>query len=120
MRFLLDENADLPLGNYLEQRGHDITSIAMDYTRSIQDEDVLSIANRERRILITNDKDFGALIYQQHLAHSGVVLFRLKDEGVPFKISRLADVIHLHSERLERSAAFVVVTDKRIRIRSHP
>ncbi len=78
MRFLLDENADLPLGDFLKQLGHDVTSIAKDYTRSIDDEDVLSIAIRERRIVITNDKDFGALVYQRHLAHSGIILFRLE------------------------------------------
>ena len=117
MRFLLDENVDLPLGEYLAKQGHDVTSIVRDYTRSIQDEDVLSLANRERRILITNDKDFGALIYQQSLSQWGVILFRMRDEDVPFKISRLTDVLHLHAERLEHFSAYVVVTDKRIRVR---
>jgi predicted nuclease of predicted toxin-antitoxin system len=120
MRFLLDENADLPLGDYLAKQGHDVTSIVRDYTRSIQDEDVLSIANHERRILITNDKDFGALIYQQSLPHSGVILFRMREEDVPFKISRLSDVLRAHAETLENSPAYIVVTDRRIRVRSHP
>ena len=116
---MLDENADLPLGEYLVEQGHDVTSIVRDYTRSIQDQDVLSLANRERRILITNDKDFGALIYQQSLPHAGVILFRMKEEDVPFKIARLTDVLRSHSETLENSSAYIVVTDNRIRVRSH-
>jgi predicted nuclease of predicted toxin-antitoxin system len=116
---LLDENADLPLGDYLVELGHDVTSIVRGYTRSIHDEDVLSLAHRERRILITNDKDFGALVYQQSLPHSGVILFRMRNEDVPFKIARLTDVLHSHAETLETPSAYIVVTDKRIRVRSH-
>jgi len=50
------------------------------YTRSIEDHEVLEIARAEDRILITNDKDFGELIYRQQLEHTGVILFRLRDE----------------------------------------
>jgi hypothetical protein len=37
MRFLLDESADLPLADYLRAKGHDVTTIVEDYTRSIKD-----------------------------------------------------------------------------------
>jgi len=80
MKFLLDENVDLPLGDYLNARGYDVTAVALDYTRSIEDHEVLEIARAEDRILITNDKDFGELIYRQQLEHTGVILFRLRDE----------------------------------------
>jgi predicted nuclease of predicted toxin-antitoxin system len=117
MRFLLDESADLPLADHLSQLGHDVTSIARDYTRSIEDEDVLSIANREQRILITNDKDFGELVYRLRLAHSGVILFRLRDESMAVKISRLNDVLGRYSGQLATYSAYVVVTNRRIRVR---
>jgi predicted nuclease of predicted toxin-antitoxin system len=116
MRFLLDENVDLPLGDYLSASGHDVTAVALDYTRSISDDEVLEIARTERRILITNDKDFGALIYQQQLEHAGVILFRLRDEDIPTKIARLEAVLALHAEALA-DAAYIVVTDTRIRVR---
>jgi predicted nuclease of predicted toxin-antitoxin system len=120
MRFLLDESADLPLAHHLRRLGHDVTSIVEDYTRSIEDEDVLSIANREQRILITNDKDFGELVYQRRLSHAGVILFRLRDDAIPVKISRLNDRLAQHSAQLETYASYVVVTDKRIRVRERP
>jgi len=80
MRFLLDENVDLPLADYLRARSYDVTAIATDYTRSIKDDQVLEIARNERRILITNDKDFGVLIYQENLPHTGVIFLRLRNE----------------------------------------
>jgi hypothetical protein len=51
MRFLLDENVDLPLKDFLEEQGYDATAIATDYTRSIKDQQVLTIAVAENRIL---------------------------------------------------------------------
>ena len=116
MKFLLDENVDLPLADYLNDLGHDATSIVSDYTRSIKDHEVLEIARSEHRILLTNDKDFGTLIYQQQLEHTGVIFFRLRDEDIPAKIARLEAVLSLHAEALA-NAAYIVVTDKRIRVR---
>lgn len=40
MRFLLDENVDLPLADYLNEQGHDATAVALDYSRSIKDDEV--------------------------------------------------------------------------------
>lgn len=52
MKFLLDENVDLPVVDYLTASGHDVTAVALDYVRSIKDHEVLEIARAEGRILI--------------------------------------------------------------------
>lgn len=49
------------------------------------DTDILSIANKDNRILLTTDKDFGELVFKEKLVHSGVILLRLKDESVENK-----------------------------------
>ena len=114
MRFLLDESADLPLAAHLQRLGHDVTSIVRDYTRSIEDAEVLGIAHREQRILITNDRDFGELIVRQGLPHAGVILFRLRNEDVPTKIRRLDHVLAYYTEQLDQ---FLVVTQHSVRVR---
>lgn len=63
MRFLLDESVEYRLAAYLSDHGHDVTAIAHDYPASIDDEVVLAIAEREQRILLTNDRDFGNLVF---------------------------------------------------------
>ena len=78
MKFLLDESADFPLAAFLTELGHDVTTILRDYTRSIEDTEVLSIARCEGRIVITNDLDFGELVVRHGQPHSGVILFRLE------------------------------------------
>lgn len=114
MKFLLDENVDFPLASFLITLGHDVKSIASDYTKSLGDADVLSLARKEKRILITNDLDFGELIVRQRLPHTGVILFRLGKEDLATKKSWLRTVLEKHTSQ---SQHFIVVTDHGIRIR---
>ena len=114
MKFLLDESADYPLAAFLRGVGHDVTAIAHDYPHALTDRQVLVIAVNEARILITNDHDFGELIFRQHLAHHGVILFRLGGEELPVKTAWLAHVLRVHSADL---LDFLVITDRGVRIR---
>jgi predicted nuclease of predicted toxin-antitoxin system len=114
MRFLLDESADFPLAAFLKQLGHDVTAIAHDYPQALSDLQVLAIAYQEQRILITNDHDFGELLFRRRLPHAGVILFRLGQEDLQTKQTWLLHVLRYHSESLQH---FMVVTNQKIRIR---
>lgn len=100
---------------FLRQRGFDTTSIVRDYTRSLRDREILEIARREERIIITNDKDFGELVYRLSLPHCGVILFRLEDEAIEIKRALLDQLLRQFGDRLPTS--FVVVTETKIRFR---
>lgn len=93
MRFLLDESAGARLAAYLTREGHEVTTIARDYAQGLTDRAVLAIAHAERRILITNDRDFGELVFRERQPHSGVILFRLTSVDLGSKIARLADLL---------------------------
>ena len=113
-RFILDESADLPLRTHLRAGGHDVTAIAHDYPGALADEDVLAIAVAEDRILITNDRDFGELVFRRQLPHRGVILFRLGNEAIPIKMRWLDHVLDAYADRLRE---FIVVTDRGVRVR---
>ena len=81
MKFLFDESVELRLSHSLKAQGHDVKTIITDYASSIEDAEVLKIAWSEQRILITNDKDFGELVFLYHHPHTGVILLRLKREN---------------------------------------
>ena len=42
-----------------------VETIAHDYPSALADQEVLSIAVKEKRVLITNDRDYGELIFRQ-------------------------------------------------------
>ena len=113
MRFLLDENIDVRLAADLAAAGHDVTAVARDYQHSLSDRDILSIAHAEGRVLITKDRDFGELIFREHLPHAGVVYLRMRG-NFSTQRKRLAAVIRDHAEQLHQ---FLVVTATTVRPR---
>ncbi len=119
MKFLLDQSADFRLIPHLCQLGHDVHVISRNYPPGLPDEDVLAIAREERRVLIVADRDFGELIFQQGVAHAGVIFFRLPGATLQAKIEQLTTVLNEYAEELERGE-FLVVTPGRIRIAGSP
>lgn len=77
MKFLFDQSADRRLLPYLQSLGHDVTAIGANYPSGLPDEEVLAIAQREQRILVADDRDFGELVFSKRQAHVGVIYFRL-------------------------------------------
>ena len=77
MKFITDENLGIKVPDYLKDLGFDIVSVAQ-IARGDPDKKVLEIANKQGRILITLDKDFGELVFKEKLIHAGVILLHLK------------------------------------------
>jgi len=61
MRFLADESCDFSVVRTLRSVDHDVIAIAEVSPR--EEDDVREKAVRDDRILITEDKDFGQLVY---------------------------------------------------------
>ena len=114
MKFLLDESAEYRIATFLQGEGHDVTAVAHDYHHSLADRDVLQLAVVEQRILITNDRDFGELIFNQHLPHASVIYFRLPfDSSAAEKITRLHQLLTSHQSELGK---FIVITPRGMRV----
>lgn len=76
MRLLADENVSAPVVARLRLAGHDVVAVVERAPASC-DEDVLLLAQRERRILITEDRDFGELVVRRRRDLVGLVLIEL-------------------------------------------
>ncbi|MEO7539910.1 MAG: DUF5615 family PIN-like protein [Pyrinomonadaceae bacterium] len=114
MRFLVDECTGTKVADWLREQGHDVFSV-FDEARGISDDEVISIALSEGRILVTNDRDFGAKIFRDHSLHNGVVFLRLTDERAANKIEVLEQLLENHSSNIE--GRFVVATESKVRFR---
>jgi predicted nuclease of predicted toxin-antitoxin system len=58
MRLIADESCDFRLVRSLRSAGHDVIAVA-ETQAGIDDDDVIHRARSERRLLLTEDKDFG-------------------------------------------------------------
>lgn len=112
MRFLVDECTGPGVARWLTSESHDVVSI-YDEARGLGDDAVLNKAVSEQRILITNDKDFGEMVFREQRPHRGVVLLRLPDERTSAKIAALRGLLARYAQQLQD--AFVVLTDTQIR-----
>ena len=92
-KFLVDESVDFAIVIHLRNCNYDVTSIVEDYP-SLEDIDILKIAYKEKRILLTNDKDFGSLIFKENLQSNGLILLRLENQSSKEKI-KVGFCIHI-------------------------
>jgi len=113
MRFLVDECTGPAVAQWLVLQNHDVVSV-FDEMRGADDREVIRIANEQNRILITNDKDFGELVFREKKPHKGVILLRLRDERAANKIDVLEHLLEKYENSLSRH--FSVVTETTVRI----
>ncbi|MCZ7662955.1 MAG: DUF5615 family PIN-like protein [Thermoleophilia bacterium] len=75
MRFLADESCDFGVVRALRVAGHDARAVAED-SPGTTDAQVAAVAAAENRVLITEDKDFGQLVFFGAGPGEGVVFIR--------------------------------------------
>jgi len=116
-KFIVDECTGIAVVHFLRAQGYDVASVNEEMARA-DDVDILQRAVAEQRILVTNDKDFGDMVYRDRLEHAGILLLRLADERTETKVRVVAAVLDQYADRLENH--FVVATEQNIRIRPTP
>jgi predicted nuclease of predicted toxin-antitoxin system len=113
MRFLADENCDFAVVKALRAAGHDLLAVGEFQKRSV-DQRLMEIAYTERRILITEDKDFGWLVYVARMDNPGVILIRFPATArIMLATSATRMVAELGSKL---TGAFVVLRPGSVRI----
>src|SRR5512134_2925795 len=75
MRFLTGESCDFSVVRALRSASHEVTAI-VEVSPRAEDDDVREKAVRDDRILITEDKDFGQLVYAGMRGTGGVIFIR--------------------------------------------
>ncbi len=113
MRFLADESCDVAVIVALRTAGHDVEAIAEEHSGA-EDALVIDLARREKRILVTEDKDFGQLYRASSPGSAGVVLLRFPGTARSDVAGAVVSAIDTLGTRLE--SAFTVIQPGRIRI----
>jgi predicted nuclease of predicted toxin-antitoxin system len=108
VRFFADECVDMRVVHALRSAGHEV--LQPDFSdRGAADDSVLETALNNKAVLLTEDRDFGALIFRDLHDAVGVFYFRCDDPGRCTKaVLDTLDRVH---------GNLVVVTDRAIRVR---
>ena len=117
MNFLADESCAGPVIRALREAGHDVVAIA-EVAKGATDEQVLKRAVNEKRVLITEDRDFGELVYARGRSSAGVILVRFHSRAGRAKPATVVEAVAKLGARLRD--AFTVVEPGRVRISVRP
>ena len=79
----------------LTDLGHNVVSGAEINPRAT-DEALLAVANQEQRVLVTEDKDFGELVFVRHLPHPCII--RFVEMQVSEKVAAMRELLEQHAD----------------------
>ena len=117
MRFLADESCDFAVVRALRGAGHDVLAV-VEVAQGADDRTVIARARDEQRVLLTEDKDFGQLVYADGEGSTGVVLIRFPGSIRRDLPAASLNLVGQFADRLTTS--FIVLEPGRVRIGSMP
>ena len=117
MRFLADECCDFAAVRSLRADGHDVLAVCEFRNRSV-DKEVMELALTESRILLTEDKDFGWLVFAGRIDSPGVILIRFPASARELLAAAVVKLVREHASQL--AGAFVVLQPGAARISFGP
>ena len=115
MKFKIDENLPVEVGELLRAAGHDAVTVVGQDLGGWADPDIASVCRREGRALVTLDTDFTDIRVYPPKEYHGLIVLRLRQQDKPHVLevlSRLSSVFAC--ERLD--CRLWIVEEERIRI----
>jgi predicted nuclease of predicted toxin-antitoxin system len=113
-QIVADESVDYSVVTELRNNGYNVYAVA-EQLPSISDNEVLSVAFQNNALLITEDKDFGELVYRLQLPHKGILLVRMINHSSSEKARSVSAALMQYGDELLNS--FTVLDGKKIRTR---
>ena len=113
MPFLADESCDFAVVRALRDAGEDVIAVA-EVAPGADDRIVLEMGQRDGRVLLTEDKDFGNLVFAAGHPTGGVSFLRYPVAARMLIAQATVDFVR--QRRQDLGGSFVVIEPSRIRI----
>ena len=114
---MADESCDFRVIRALRAAGHDVMSV-IEVAPGAHDKTVIALAAREDRVFITEDRDFGQLVYAAARPAAGVILVRFPSTARAELPTLVVRLVAEHVDKL--SDHFTVMQPGRIRFGTIP
>ncbi len=120
MKFLIDNALSPELKKLLEDENLDVEHVRDVGLSSADDEEIFNFAEKEDRIIISADTDFGYILKTRRSKKPSYILLRKGSALAPKKILReILYVIKFCENDLE-NGSIIVIQDEKLRIRKLP
>ncbi len=121
-RFLLDANLSPKVGKFLtNQLNLDVVTLHGLGLSRLNDHDIIRMARRERRVIITLDRDFAEYFYRTQHPAIGVIYLDLPitHRYIPTINKVLQNFFTAHADKIDLDRCLIIVTDNLVQI-IHP
>jgi predicted nuclease of predicted toxin-antitoxin system len=119
MNFLIDNALSFRIAEGLREAGHDAIHVGNLGLAETGDSEIFAVAQKDDRVIVSADTDFGALLALWPHAKPSFILFRRSDKRPAIQLQIL--LTNLGSlEDVLAEGAIVVFDQNRIRIRRLP
>lgn len=120
LQFITDENIDRELVAFLRNVGFDVFDIKENQLFRLPDHEILALSVVQQKVVISQDSDFGTLIFRDGHPFHGVIYLRPGHESASFHIETFSAIL---DAGLEYSNPFILTAENngetvRIRLRN--
>jgi predicted nuclease of predicted toxin-antitoxin system len=113
-RFIADENIPRETVELLKRKGVDIVSVS-DVSPGLGDDEILELARKDERIVITFDRDFSQLIFKQKRKTKGLILLRFNPESPQQIAKRIQQAL---ATKIKMDSSVIVVKKDTLKVTS--
>lgn len=113
---LLDANLSPATAVFLRTLGFDVSDLISRGLANLSDQEIVALAKREERIIVTFDLDFGEIYYRAQRGQIGVIILRLEDQTKRTVNAVLDTFFSSISPRIDLDRTLVVIDERRVRI----
>ena len=111
LKFLTDENISTLLLMSLRNKNYDIKDIKEEKLFGISDKEIIELAFKENRVVITHDKDFANLLNYSQIKHKGVILLRFLNQSPKNVINSFMPLLEQLKENKIRNSLIIISED---------
>lgn len=107
---LTDENIHPEMIQFLRRVGFDVFDIKEQNLQGVYDKEILETSYQKNRVIVTQDSDFGTLIFTEKIDFVGVIYLRPGHYQPSFHIETIQNLLN---ENIELSQPFFIVAEKK-------
>lgn len=96
---LADENLNIKFVLALREEGYTVTTIQDAHLQGISDVQVIETARHQSAIVLTEDKDFGELVYAHHLQDTTIIFLRYRKPELEITNKLLLQAVREYFEK---------------------
>lgn len=122
MRFVADENIDEEVVKWLRSEGIDVIDLKEQGLLGMEDANILKMANAQQRVVISQDSDFGTMIFRDSAPVYGILFVQPGHMEPSLHVQTMKTLLTMEQE-INLEIPFILVAENngntiKIRIRN--